>query len=183
MLMVDSDYELLPEKDILKIKRELNELKENELSSKFSPEKIEELNNNIKELIEVIRLASDEVKLEKVDPYIHRLSVIEKKIDKSLYENKEIAQGIVALADLINKPAPPPVQHPAAPAPPMEAPANPPMPLGSGQNPSPHPPGAPPMPPPLNPPPGPGMPAPIMPMPPAGKPQKKGLFGGMFKKK
>ena len=73
-----------------------------------------------------------------------QLDRIEKKIDKSLYENKEIAQGIVALADLINKPAPPPVQHPAAPAPPMEAPANPPMPLGSGQNPSPHPPGAPP---------------------------------------
>ncbi len=176
--MVDSDYELLPEKDILKIKRELNELKENELSSKFSPEKIEELNNNIKELIEVIRLASDEVKLEKVDPYIHRLSVIEKKVDKALYENKEIAQGIVALADLINKPAPPSMPKPpmSVPGQPMEAPANSPMPPGPGQNPSPQPPDMPP----LNPPPGLG---PIMPMPPAGKPQKKGLFGGMFKKK
>tara|TARA_Y100000310_G_scaffold144031_1_gene143367 strand:- start:6605 stop:7144 length:540 start_codon:yes stop_codon:yes gene_type:complete len=176
------DYELLPQRDIVKLKRELDELKRNELSSKVSDEDIKQLNNNLRELIEIIRVSSNEMKFEETDLYSQKLSLVNKKLDKLMYENKEIAEGIVVVADLIKKAAPShhAMHHPAAPRQ---------QPIGAPGQPEPMPPklSQPPIPPPLGlpqgiPTPG-GRPVALMPMPHVEKPQKKGLFGGMFKKK
>ncbi|MAG07938.1 hypothetical protein CMO89_00540 [Candidatus Woesearchaeota archaeon] len=174
------DYELLPGKDIARIKKELGELK----GSGLSAEKIETLNRNLGELIDIIKVASDQMKLEETDPYSHKLDQVIEKLDKLIYENKEIAEGIIAVADLVKKPKETPHHKP-----PMGTQPHPmPPPLNQPPSPQNQPPGPmPPLPaplPPITPPPGPQQtgPVPIPPLQPIGKPEKKPkkLFG-LFK--
>jgi len=114
------DYELLPEKDIAKLKRELDKLRI--VSSKISPENIEQLNRNINELIDIIKIAGNQMKFEETDLYSQKLNLIANKLDTLIDENKKIAEGIVAVADLVKgeHKAPQPI-HPAfkTPEPPL----------------------------------------------------------------
>lgn len=111
--MVD-EYELIPEKEILELKKEINELK-----SHLGLKKQEDVVNDkkdveegqlifaIKELTEVFKQAVAELKKQDTEPKKdnkkseEKLSEDKGKIDILIEQNNKIAKGIVALADLL----------------------------------------------------------------------------------
>jgi len=203
----DESYEIMPYKEIVALKKEMELLKKNsgDVSSKELINQMASLTKSMSSMLGLFKQAADEMKAEestedklagKIDPLLDKLDVV---ID----QNKTIAEGMVAVADMIKdmgsrKPMRRPLQHDLGPEhdfgkemPPMTLPhdnlsemppAGPPPSFGMP------PPGLGPMPqmhndlPPMGPPPQMpdfGAPSPLPPMPnsmPKEKP-KKGLFG------
>ncbi len=110
--MVD-EYELIPEKEILELKKEINELKSHlglkkQEGSSDDKKDVEEgqLIFAIKELTEVFKQAVAELKKQDAEPKKDsknsgKLSDDKDKIDILIEQNNKIAKGIVALADLL----------------------------------------------------------------------------------
>ncbi|RMF55169.1 hypothetical protein D6745_02950 [Candidatus Woesearchaeota archaeon] len=195
--MVEEDYELFPRREIEKLKEEVELLKRNPIGTtpvgKDLLSSVEQLNSSINNMLELFKNAADQMKFEEKEKTdsAARIKELEEKLDKIIDQNYKIAEGVVAIADMVKemkkKPIPKPVSHPK-PIPPAS-----PSPLGPtpvGPSPSPPPLGTPPtgldFPPPLGTAPNPLGPAPPPPPPapsimPPPKPEKKGFFG-KFKK-
>jgi len=149
--MANDDYELVPGRIVSDLKRDMEELKRNPLGSTGSGKDllqgIDNLNNSLSMMIDLFKEAAESLKLEekeeevlskKIDPMIE-------KLDSIIEQNKKIAQGIVAIADMISEK----LETLEAPAKPQQAPQQrqpemqqqfglPPMeePMGFGQMPS-----------------------------------------------
>jgi len=109
----EEEYEIMPHKTIENIKREIENLKikaasKDVISAESLRKSLDNLTVSINSLMSLFKEAAEEMKLEekteeelkgKLDPLLHRMYVIES-------ENKKIAQGILALADMINKKLP-----------------------------------------------------------------------------
>jgi hypothetical protein len=181
---VEEEYELLPHKEIIELKDELRRLKSvptgagKEVALGELAEKIDKLLDIFTEAMHQMRIEEGGVSFkEKMQPFTE-------KMNKILEQNSEIAEGIVALADIMNEvkstveeklkvPKIGMPSHVVRPKPSSfpgigPAPGMPPMPGGPGLRPMPS--GAPPVPP-L---PSAGGPAGMPPIPPP--PKKKGLF-------
>lgn len=109
--MKDEEYELLPHREILKLRDEVERLKANPVSSEAANlvTSMNKLNESISRLIHIFEGAEKELAQE----YKH--SKLDEKLGRVVYQNKEIAKGIIAVADLIKKrqivqPTPPQVQ-------------------------------------------------------------------------
>ena len=211
----DDSYEIMPYKEIVELKKQIAELqqKTGDTSSKELLQSMASLTKSMNNMLNLFSSAAEEMKLEekteselsqKVAPLIEKVDNLEK-------QNKTIAEGLVAVADMmkdikegrkpeVTKPLPkepsfdefPPLEPPKPPGPLPGAPPRPMPPPGAPM----HPPG---MPPPGAIPPGAPMPPPRMPGPPGGpmppppdiaelpplptleEPKKKGGFG-LFKK-
>ncbi|HLD05613.1 MAG TPA: hypothetical protein VJG90_07875 [Candidatus Nanoarchaeia archaeon] len=121
--MKDEEYELLPHHEIVRLREEVDRLKANPVSSEAANlvASMNKLNESIQRLIRIFEVAEKELSQE----YKH--SKTEDKLGRIVYQNKEIAKGIIAVADLIKKRSvttsqtmsTPPLSLPAAePAPP-----------------------------------------------------------------
>ena len=169
---MDDDYAIVPEKEVLQMKRDLESLKRNPLSGIDSGSDLITSMNNltkaINSLIELFQKAAEEIRLEdrSSEAIVKKVEPLFEKIDMLVDQNKKIAKGIVAVADMLEakqeeKPMQPQMQQQQAPYPrqPMYGPAPmPPYPQMGGY----------PQPQPL-------MPRPLPPQPPLGQP-RKGLF-------
>ena len=96
VIMDDEDYEIISQKDIGKLKDEIKELREGKTS--------DSANNVIKrldEMIEIFKTASASLKDE--SPINERIDEISQKLETLLDQNQKIAEGILAIADLINE--------------------------------------------------------------------------------
>lgn len=105
---MDDDYTLVPEKEILKLKKRIDELEKNPLGESESAQNLKDsvnsLNNTLSQMIEIFKEAQetfnseteDDVLMQKLDPVFHRLDRLEE-------QNKKIATGILALADLVKE--------------------------------------------------------------------------------
>ncbi len=200
--MVD-DYELVASKRISKLRDDLDRLKENRPGTNTMEglqDSIEKLSQNLSNVLSVFEEAAEEMKLEdrETEVIAQKIDPLMDKLDAVMEQNKKIAQGVVAVADMINemkanKPmaAPKPKMMPEAPKPevPPMAPPNFKMPetttMGVPPPPGMAPPPIPEQPLPNNPPmPPQGAP----PMPPIGEPPKeekkesKGFLGIKFTK-
>ena len=180
--MDNDDYTLLSSKEVSELKQDVEYLKKNPLGGSKEGrsllEGIEKLNENIEQLIEIFKEASDMMKAEEreADVILKRIAPIESKLEELSDQNQKIAKGILAVADMVAEkeemprprpqmsqsmmPRPQPMQQP------MQRPQMPPMqrPMMQPNMPS------------LS-----GMPAPTsqsmgLPPPPM-PPKKKGLFG------
>jgi hypothetical protein len=201
---IEEEYELLPHKEIVELKDELRRLKSlPPEAGKHAEVSYDILTKKMDRLIEIFEEAEKSVEVEEgAVTFKERMAPFMDKMNKILEQNSEIAEGIVALADIMNeikdklevgviykakeaeKAHPEPEHKPAPPLMPSGMP--PPRPAGPMPPPRmgmPPPPGAPKptgmAPPPL---PRPGAPLPRPgaapapgPMPPP--PKKKGLFG------
>lgn len=100
----NDEYEIIPHKEILELKKEIEFLKKNPLGKSKSSENlldsINALNNNIDNLITVFKDATKELKDEK--PQTNDTQV-NKKIEELFDQNREIAEAIVSLADMIKE--------------------------------------------------------------------------------
>lgn len=190
--MAEEEYALVPQHEVEELKKELEEIRKNPLAGTASGNdllsSVNKLNESINSMMDLFKEAGEHMGKEGITATgtsDEKHKQILDKLDAVIDQNKKIAKGIVAIADMVKeggkpepkKPAPKPAgPPPMGPPPGMPPPGGPPglPPLGPG--PGAPPPGPPPMGPPGAPPmgPPPGMPPPG---PPPAKPKKKGLFG------
>ena len=123
------DYEFIPHNDIIKLKKEIDEVKKNPFGdsrqNKTLLDAMDDLTKAINSLVDLFKVASEELKLEEHDSVLinEKISPLLRKINDLEQQNEKIAKGIVALADMMNdrKQRPPmmrPQQRPQAPMPP-----------------------------------------------------------------
>ena len=97
------EYEILPEKDIQNLKDELRKLKDFEImpSKKLGVQLIE-LNTKLDKLLSIFEEATTALQLEEGGmSFKDKMKPLVEKMNKILEQNSEIAQGIVAVADLV----------------------------------------------------------------------------------
>ncbi len=101
--MDDENYDLLPHKEIVGIKKELEDLKnkQTKTDTKNIMYQVTQLKDSINDLLDLFKEAHESFKLEeKEPPYIkevqHRLNLLSD-------QNTRIAEGIVAVADMIKE--------------------------------------------------------------------------------
>ena len=100
--MADDEYDLLPHREIADLKDELEKLKKGNLPE--SKDSMEKLSNSINNLLTIFKEASVQMNLEEEEANLvaKHLEPIAEKIDKILDQNQKIAEGIVALADMVD---------------------------------------------------------------------------------
>ncbi|MDO8661566.1 MAG: hypothetical protein Q7K43_06765 [Candidatus Woesearchaeota archaeon] len=168
-----SDYELVPEKEIVELKDELRRIKELDVqpANKFGVG-ITELSVKIDRLIAIFEDAFHELRLEQGGlSFQDKMKPLVERIDKILEQNAQIAEAMVALNDGMNEvkqkmdggiPRPMsqmPIQQPQPVYRPASQFSQQPLPLRAPQ-------------------PLPGMLPPLGPMPPPPPPPRKGMFSG-----
>jgi DNA repair ATPase RecN len=101
----DEDYEIIPHKEIIELKKEIDHLKRNPLGRGKSAEhlldSINDLSNNISNLIKVFKEATNILKEDKSNKQVD--NNINSKIEVLFDQNKEIAEALVSLADMIKE--------------------------------------------------------------------------------
>lgn len=99
----EDEYELLPRKDVKELKEELRKVKEFDVApTKQLHVSINELNTKIDRLIAIFDEACKDVKIEDGGlSFQEKMKPLVEKMNKILEQNGEIAEGIVALADVI----------------------------------------------------------------------------------
>jgi hypothetical protein len=140
------EYALVPEKEVRRLRDDIDAIKKNPLGSLGGNELVESIKNlnaAINSLTELFKTAAEDLKIEeresqtiatKVEPLLE-------KIDMIMDQNKKIARGIVAVADMIGgaeeekpafsprppafQPRPAQMMPPSLPPPPSAPPAPP----------------------------------------------------------
>ncbi len=97
------DYEILPQKEIQELKEELRKLKEFEITpSKKMQVSLVEVNNKLDKLLSIFEEAMTALQVEEGGlSFKEKMRPVVEKMNKVLEQNSEIAQGIVAVADLV----------------------------------------------------------------------------------
>jgi hypothetical protein len=171
------EYELLPHREIEDLKEELRKLKEFEITpTKKLRISLLELNTKLDKLLKIFDEARHEIRSEEIGlGFKEKMKPLVEKMDKMLEQQADIAEGMVALADIVKgkeeeKPEikPTPSMPPGMPPRPMAPSSQRTPPAGPPRQGMP-----PPMPPPPSVPPA-GAPRPAMPPP---TPPRKKRFG------
>jgi len=123
--MPEEEYALVPQKEFFKLKRDVEAIKKNPLTGLGGEDliaSINELRNAINNLLELFKTAAEEIKLEQreSETIAQKLDPLFSKIDEIVEQNKKLAKGLVAIADLVSeiksgKQAPPVQQKPVSP--------------------------------------------------------------------
>ena len=102
--MKDDEYEIIPHREIIELKKEIELLKKNPLGKNKSSEhlldSVNDLSNNITNLINVFKEATNALREEKTETKNDEMN---KKIETLFDQNKEIASALVSLADMIKE--------------------------------------------------------------------------------
>ncbi len=102
-------YDLVPHKEVLELKKQVEEIKADPLGSTASGREMvdamKRLSSSINELLDLFRTAVEEMKLEEKesDILVDRLDPMFEKMDTLIDQNQKIAKGIIAVADLIKE--------------------------------------------------------------------------------
>ncbi|MBI2129202.1 hypothetical protein HYU07_03090 [Candidatus Woesearchaeota archaeon] len=121
----NEDYDLMPHRELMNLKRQVDEIKQNPIvnapSGKELMNSVNDLNRSVGGLLELFKSATDEMRLEDKDQdlAVRKIDPILEKLDKVIEQNKLIAEGLVSISDMIedfiskqggSKPqAPPPI--------------------------------------------------------------------------
>lgn len=97
------EYEILPEKAVSALREEVRKAKEFEIMpTKQLHVSLNELNSKLDRLLTIFDAASKEIKLEEGGlSFQEKMRPLIEKMNKILEQNSEIAEGIVALADMV----------------------------------------------------------------------------------
>ena len=129
--MPDDDYELLPHKDIIELKSQLENLKKG--PNPEAQESMEKLTESIDNLLNLFKQAASQMHLEDQEAGLveQKLIPLHNKLDRILDQHNKIAEGIVALADMVKDlkdAVRQPIRMPPTMLRPMPRPMMPPMP-------------------------------------------------------
>jgi len=99
------EYELIPEKEISELKEELKRIKEFEVQpTKKLSVNFAELNVKIDRLLAIFEEAFRELKVEEGGlTFQEKMKPLIERMDKVLEQNSQIAQGMVALNDVVSE--------------------------------------------------------------------------------
>ncbi|MFH1052896.1 MAG: hypothetical protein V1740_00600 [Candidatus Woesearchaeota archaeon] len=99
----DDDYELLPHKEIVDLKKQLESYKKGPSSAGMSS--MDNLSDSINNLLALFKEAGTTMNLEEHEQDILTKEVVplSQKVDKLLEHSQRIAEGIVALADMLKE--------------------------------------------------------------------------------
>jgi len=99
------EYELLPHKEIEELKEELHKLKEFEITpTKKLRVSLVELNQKLDKLLKIFDEARHEIRSEEIGlGFKEKMKPIIEKMDKLLEQQADIAEGMVALADIVKE--------------------------------------------------------------------------------
>ena len=103
----DDEYELLPHKRVLQLEKDVVALKKNPLGStgdgKSLTEHMDTLSKSMNELVKIFKTASTQMDLEERETELvsKQLGPLMERVDLLIDQNKKIAKGIVAIADML----------------------------------------------------------------------------------
>jgi len=97
------EYELLPHKEIEELKEELRKLKEFEITpTKKLRISLIELNKKLDKLLQIFDEARHDIRTEEIGlGFKEKMKPIVEKMDKLLEQQSDIAEGMVALSDIV----------------------------------------------------------------------------------
>ncbi|MBI4452617.1 hypothetical protein HY637_04250 [Candidatus Woesearchaeota archaeon] len=104
--MVDDDYGIVPYKDISDLKRELEGIREKkDISAKDLHEAVRKLTEIMSNMLGVFAAAAEELKLDdkEYEAENKKHETIISKLDKLIDQNKTIAEGMVAIVELVKE--------------------------------------------------------------------------------
>lgn len=114
----EEEWELTPHHQIEELKKEVEKLRKNPFAGTGSSENLlesmEKLNHSINELIEIFKMAHEDISAKELHTEEEKTEKLSEKMDKMADENRKIAEGIVSLAELLKKNV---QQRPEAPMP------------------------------------------------------------------
>ena len=104
--MAEEDYDVIPYKDISDLKRELEGMRgKKDISSKELYDAVQRLSKTISDMLEVFSAAAEQMKMEEreyeLDTKKHEIII--SKLDKLIEQNRTIAEGMVAIVDMIKE--------------------------------------------------------------------------------
>jgi len=126
------DYGLIPNEELLRLKKEIEGLRTGKKSGSEMVDSIENLTKSIETLNELFFAATQEMRAEEKSEHkiLKRIEPLFDKLDQILDQNTKIARAIVALTEMIRErknsyqePRPRPLFRPARPAPASPAPS------------------------------------------------------------
>ena len=106
---MEEEYELVPEKEVEDLKKDIDEIKKNPFGSSPSAKElvraIKDLNDSVNHLIGLFRDAADAMKLEEKESEAigKKLAPMLQKMDSLIDQNEKIARGIVGVADMVRE--------------------------------------------------------------------------------
>lgn len=102
---IEEEYELMPHKEIVELREELRKMKSLPVVAGHHAEtSYEELTKKMDRLIEIFEEAEKSVKVEEgAMSFKEKMAPFTEKVGKVLEQNSQIAEGIVALADIMNE--------------------------------------------------------------------------------
>lgn len=103
------DFEIIPEKEISNLKKEIQKVKENpfgdnESSGRFY-KTIDNLNDSMSNMLNLFKIAADGMQNEEKEEVFlaEKIKPLSEKIDKLLEQNEKIAKALVAIADMVDE--------------------------------------------------------------------------------
>ena len=106
-MAVDDSYEIMPYKEIVELKKQIAELqrKTGDISSKGLLESMAALTNSMNSMLQLFSSAAEEMKLEeKTESELsEQIAPLIDKVDRLEEQNKTIAEGLVAIADMVKE--------------------------------------------------------------------------------
>ena len=103
------DFEIIPEKEISNLKKEIQKVKENpfgdnESSGKFL-KTVDNLNDSMNNMLNLFKIAADSMQNEEKEEVFlaDKIKPISEKVDRLLEQNEKIAKALVAIADMIEE--------------------------------------------------------------------------------
>ena len=104
--MAEEDYDLVPYKDISELKKELEGMKgKKELPTKDIYDAVQKLAQTMTDMLEVFGAAAEQMKIEEreYESEAKKHEVIISKLDKLIDQNKTIAEGMVAIVEMVKE--------------------------------------------------------------------------------
>ena len=97
------DYEILPHKDIVELREELRRLRAKPTERTLQISMVE-LAGKVDKLIDIFTEAMETIRVEEGGlTFQEKMKPVLNRMDKVLQQNSQIAEGIVALADMVNE--------------------------------------------------------------------------------
>lgn len=106
MAMAEEDYESFQYKDISDLKRQLEEMKgKKDISNTELHNAVQKLGQTITNMLDVFGAAAEQMKLEEkeYESNIKKHDIIISKLDKIIDQNRTIAEGMVAIVELVKE--------------------------------------------------------------------------------
>ncbi len=105
--MGEEPYEIIPHKEIVGLKKEIQELKSKDSDAGSKPllESVHKLTEEINSMLSLFKTAAEEMRMEEKDEHFvaKKMEPLIDKLDEIMEQNRTIAEGMVAVADMIKE--------------------------------------------------------------------------------